>query len=396
MHILIIPSWYPKNPDDIGGSFFREQALALHRNDCKVGVIAPQLRSLRSWKSIFTGQKGIFYELDEGIPTYRRHGMAWFLRIPHGNEKLWIYYGLKLFEEYIKNHGMPDILHAHSLLYGGVLAREIKLRYGLPFVVTEHSSAYARKLLHSWQIVLAQEAAEQAAKRIAVSESFCSILANTFHGKASEWHYIPNIVSVFFEKNYSNENKSLNSNFVFCNVSLLTPPKCIDLLLRAFSLAFKRNSSLSLIIGGDGPEMINLQNIANQLGIRHQVKFAGILSREEVVNLMKKSHAYVLASHVETFGVALVESLALGKPVIATRCGGPESIVRPEDGYLVPVNDVHALADAMQRMFQNYALFDQKSIREKCLARFGEKTVTDNVKMLYRQVLTKETIRTND
>ena len=51
MHVLIIPSWYPEYPEDVRGCFFREQALALQKYGCKVGVIYPQLRSLKNWKS---------------------------------------------------------------------------------------------------------------------------------------------------------------------------------------------------------------------------------------------------------------------------------------------------------------------------------------------------------
>ena len=46
MHVLIIPSWYPEHSEDVGGGFFREQALALQTHGCKVGVIYPQLRPL--------------------------------------------------------------------------------------------------------------------------------------------------------------------------------------------------------------------------------------------------------------------------------------------------------------------------------------------------------------
>jgi glycosyltransferase involved in cell wall biosynthesis len=383
MHVLIIPSWYPKNPEDIGGSFFREQALALKRNGCKVGVIAPQLRSIRQWRSIFNGPRGMAHELDDGIPTYRWHGTAWLPRIPYANAKLWVSCGCKLFTQYVKENGMPDILHAHSLLNAGVLAREISLRYGIPFVVTEHSTAFSRNLVKNWQFGLAQEAAEKASSRIAVSEPFCNLLGNLFQGQGEKWLYIPNIVSSSFENEELKVKKLSDGLFSFCNVSFLDPKKGIDILLRAFAIAFKGRSGIQLVIGGEGPEKLTLENLASELGISSQIKFLGLLSRKEVVNLMKNSHAYVLSSHFETFGVVLVEALALGRPVIATKCGGPESIVTPQDGYLVPPNEVNLLAEAMRSMYEEYCSFDQQKIRERCLDRFSEKAVSSALKELY-------------
>ena len=56
MHVVVLPSWYPKSETDVDGIFFRLQAQALQRKGLKVGVIAPLFRSLRTeWKSILTG-----------------------------------------------------------------------------------------------------------------------------------------------------------------------------------------------------------------------------------------------------------------------------------------------------------------------------------------------------
>ncbi len=395
MHVLLIPSWYPLHPEDIHGSFFREQALALKRNGCKVGVIAPQLRSIRQWRLIFTSPRGMSDELDDGIPTYRWHGTAWFPRIPYANARLWVSFGCKLFEQYVKENGMPDILHAHSLLNAGVLARDISLRYGIPFVVTEHSSAFGRKLLRRWQLDLARKAADEASIRLAVSEAFCNILSKDLKGKVSTWQYLPNIVSVDFER-ASFKEKKRGDSFIFCNVSFLNKNKGLDVLLNAFALVFKKQPDVSLTLGGKGPEESNLKTLAEDLDIKNQVHFPGMLSRKQVIDVMKNSHAFVLSSHFETFGVVLVEALALGRPVIATKCGGPESIVTPQDGYLVPPNEVNLLAEAMRSMYEEYCSFDQQKIRERCLDRFSEKAVSSALKELYFHVINQEKEKYNN
>jgi glycosyltransferase involved in cell wall biosynthesis len=86
---------------------------------------------------------------------------------------------------------------------------------------------------------------------------------------------------------------------------------------------------------------------------------------------LHQSHCLVLPSEVETFGLALVEAMACGLPVIATRCGGPEDIVTDETGILIPVNDEPALYRAMATMLQSCDKYDAQQIRRYALEKFG-------------------------
>lgn len=91
-----------------------------------------------------------------------------------------------------------------------------------------------------------------------------------------------------------------------------------------FARVLEQYPDLLLEIGGDGPEKTKLEELVTKLGINKNIKFLGQLTRDEVKNKMnEESSAFVLSSEYETFGVVVVEALALGKPVIATKCGGP-------------------------------------------------------------------------
>ena len=71
MHVVVLPSWYPKSETDVDGIFFRLQAQALQRKGLKVGVIAPLFRSLRTeWKSILTGPYGMRHHQQGGLNIY--------------------------------------------------------------------------------------------------------------------------------------------------------------------------------------------------------------------------------------------------------------------------------------------------------------------------------------
>ncbi len=387
MHILIIPSWYPASPTDIRGSFFREQTLALARNGCRVGVIYPAQRSLRQWSSIFSGRYGLAEENDCGLPTLRWYSMRWFPRAPRATKAILIRQGRQLFKAYVARHGTPDLLHAHAALYGGVIARALHKKTGIPYVITEHSSAYARNIMSSAQKSMALEAVTHASCRMAVSGALGTLLQDYFGAEAGQWISVPNIVSNRFADCPISRSRQSGNSFVFLCVAGLNPTKALDNLLAAFSLAYKNNLQVTLRIGGDGAERQKLEELARSSGINRQVCFLGALTREQVVREMAETDVVVLPSHYETFGVVVVEALAMGKPVVATRCGGPESILRSQDGELVPVNDPRALGAALQKIRRNIDRYNPQEIRGACLARFGETAIITKLKAVYQEVL---------
>ena len=389
MHVLIIPSWYPAQAGDIGGSFFREQALAVHKQGCKVGVIYPQLRSLRDTKSIFTGARGLDITNDEGLHTYRQHGVQWLPKLRRLQARQFVSMGMRLFKAYIKDHGLPDIVHVHSLLYAGGVAAEIKRRYGIPFVVTEHSSAFARGLVSTQQKRSATRWAEAAEIRWAVSGAFAILMARIMSAeKDMAWKEMPNIVHESF-LTCDSSAKLPSSNFIFTHISFLNKNKNVDALINAFELVHKKHSCARLVIGGDGPERAALEALSKILDLGESISFKGMLSRTQVRNEMIAMNAFVLPSRYETFGVVLVEAMALGKPVVATRCGGPESIVVPEAGLLVPINDVAAMAAAMCEIMEKQESYDPAQMREYCREKFSEAVIGRKLIESYRIALSQ-------
>ena len=388
MHVLVIPSWYPRHIGDVSGSFFREQALALRKNGCKVGVIYPELLSLRSWRTFSPRKRGIQMQCDAGIPTYRSHGMNWFPRLDRLASRLFVRHGQQLYKRYVEENGVPDIIHAHSLLYGGVLANEIRKKYQIPFVVTEHSTAFARNLISSAGISVAAAAASNAAMKFAVSEAFAKLLNESFELGASLWTEMPNIVSENFLKVDLKRKKDLKE-FVFLNVALMQEKKKQILILEAFASIKKYHNEIRLTFVGDGPERKKIEKRSVELGIHADVKFTGLLTRDLVLQEMMGSDAFVLASSHETFGVVVIEALALGIPVIATRCGGPESILREKDGVLIPTNDVDALATAMEKVLATRDDYDSDEIRKACASRYSESSIAARLRLAYQSCVSE-------
>jgi len=380
VHVLVIPSWYPARPGDISGSFFREQALALHWHGCKVGVIYPQLRSLRQWRGPI-GARGVSREFDQGMPVLRSYGVNPFPLLHSAASRWWVRHGLKLYRRYEAEFGRPDVVHAHAALYGGALARQLWLREGLPYVLTEHSSMYPRGRVSPAQARIARDAARDARRRFAVSAAFARFLQGYFDAADGAWEVMPNIVDASFGERSLEEGSA--DGFTFLTVGGLNENKGIDLLLAAFARGFADDRDVRLRVGGHGPERARLERLAVQLGIADRVSFLGALTRQQVAEELARAQALVHPSRYETFGVAIVEALAMGRPVVATRCGGPDDIVTARDGLLVPVDDEAALAEALRELRRNIAGYDAAEIRRASLARFGEAAVIARLRDAY-------------
>jgi glycosyltransferase involved in cell wall biosynthesis len=124
--------------------------------------------------------------------------------------------------------------------------------------------------------------------------------------------------------------------------------KGLDVLLRAMALVRSRGLDLNLVLLGEGPLRHQLEELARQLGIDDSVHFAGFQGLQEVRRQLRRCMVFVLPSRVEPFGIAILEAMVFGKPVLATTVGGiPEIITHLENGYLVPPDDSDALADAV-------------------------------------------------
>ena len=109
----------------------------------------------------------------------------------------------------------------------------------------------------------------------------------------------------------------------------------------------------------------------------------------QVADTIAESDVLVSASNYETFGVVIIESLALGVPVISTNSGGPESIVTKDDGILIPPNDEKALSEAMNRMLVSIDRYNAAEIRHRCFARFSEKIVTKKLLHIYEEIISE-------
>ncbi len=136
-----------------------------------------------------------------------------------------------------------------------------------------------------------------------------------------------------------------------CAVARLSEQKGLPILIDACAVLRRAGVAFELRIGGDGPLRARLEERIAALDLGGCVKLLGWLSGSETRALMEESRALVLSSFAEGLPVVLMESMALGRPVVATRITGIPELVRDgENGFLVTAADVEGLAAAMQRV----------------------------------------------
>ena len=278
---------------------------------------------------------------------------------------------------------MPDLIHAHSAVWAGVAAAELKRRYGLPYVITEHSSAYARELFKAWQTPYLRTAFRQADYATAVSGALATSV-KSYVGTA-RITVIPNMVDTDYF--HLPPERKKETPFRFLVVAFLTANKGIDILIRAFAKVLEQHPDLLLDIGGDGTQREALETLTRLLDISRSVRFLGELSRKQVRNAMWQANCFVLPSYVETFGIVLVEAMSTGLPVVATHCGGPTGFVISEVGRLVEPGNVDKLAVAMEAVYMNPAQYNATSSRDYAVEHFHSDTVTQTLLDVYTRVI---------
>ncbi|EFB41975.1 MULTISPECIES: glycosyltransferase [Parachlamydia] len=392
LHVLWLPSWYPIEENPLKGIFFQEQAQALHQVGIDIGIIYPEVRPLKDWRWA-QGVKNHFqssFSIENQIPTYRKHGWNLFPKMAKQQMRSWIVQAEALFKRYVAKQGKPALIHAHSVLWGGIAAKEISKKWNIPYLITEHFTGILKKkpfgtfLDDCWSRPYLSEAYRQASQVFSVGSALKDVVEHYAH---RDVHVLPN----FFDSDFfvlPKQQKQFVPFRFFC-LAHLTTNKNYPVLLKAFQLAYQKNPHICLEIGGEGELRGQLEQMARDYQIAPAVHFLGPLSRTEVLKAMHRAHAFVLPSNFETFGVVLIEALATGLPVIATRCGGPEDIVNNEVGILIPPNDPLALSQALKNIQTQINRYDPEKLRENAVSRFSRQVVTQKLIQFYRLACSK-------
>jgi glycosyltransferase involved in cell wall biosynthesis len=372
--IFIISRGYPSTNDPLNGIFELDQANALKNFGYNIVFVVLDFRSFRKKR-----KWGFFSRNINGMKCFH-------ISFPLGNithpifnfiakKVTWI--GCEFLE---RDFGKPKLLHSHFFLISS-LAIEIKKKFNVPLITTEHSSLINTEIVDKRTYSIANEVYNNSSLIISVSSALSKKIFSNFKVHSI---VLPNIVNanVFYQSN-DKSIKKIESEFVFVSVGTLTYNKGFDLLIKAFSLA-RLGNSVKLKIIGNGELFDELKLLALKLKIYEQIEFLGFLARDEIVKIFNTANAFVLASRGETFGLVYIEALISGLPIIATSCGGPEDFVNDSNGIIIPINDIDKLADSLKRMYNSYKTYDLASISEKAYNKYSPPIIAQELSNLYQ------------
>jgi glycosyltransferase involved in cell wall biosynthesis len=378
LYILYVTCGYPSQKYKTHGIFEFDQAKALAQAGLKVIYASIDVRSFRRYRKW-------------GFESFEKDGVQIeAINIPCGAlpeeivDNIRILALRKLYKKIVCKYGQPNLVHAHFINFGYIAAQLFEDK-NVPLILTEHYSGMNQNVLSDYLTKIGNYTYRRMDKVIAVS----GYLANNINEKFGvQPIVIPNIVDT--ESFSYNHSKKCHDDFYFISVGSLTKNKRMDLLIKAFHQAFGNCNNVKLFIYGEGPEQKKLEDIIRSFDLTNRVLLMGLAERKAIANKMTECDCFVLASELETFGVAYIEALAMGLPVIATKCGGPEDFVTNENGMLINVkgdNDISVLVSALNNIRNNISIYNRKSISELTKKRFGSLIIANELKQVYSNFL---------
>jgi L-malate glycosyltransferase len=283
----------------------------------------------------------------------------------------------------------PDFVHAHYVSGYGTLA---VLTHFRPLIISVWGADIfefpQKSRIHAWRIRRNLEAAD-------VVLSTSEVMAReTARYTAKSIRVTPFGVDIDVFSPGAVQSIFASTDIVIGTVKTLAPKYGIDVLIRAFKIVKEKHPSLplKLLIVGGGPLRESLQALTRHLDIEPDTVFAGEVAHSEVPRYqnMLSISVSVSVQHSESFGVAVIEASACGKPVIVSNVGGlPEVVEAGHTGLIVPVRDVPATATAIESLILDPELRVQmgRAGRELVLQRYAWPKNVQTMLGIYSELL---------
>lgn len=371
--ILFISSWFPNKLEPTNGNFVQRHSEAVSLlHDVEI------LHAIGDFKQ---NEKFIFDDkVINGIRT---------LIVYYKNSKnplLNFYRRMKAYQLGFKRVEKPDLVHGNVLHNNMLFAVYLKVKYKIPFVITEHWSVFQE--VNHFKIskiskIIARTIANRASYILPVTQNLIFGLRKL--KIFTSMKVIGNVVDTAI----FNFEKRQSQNFTFLHISNLIPLKNPDKIIKIAVKLYNENSNFVLEIGGDG-DVDMLNSLIRGYNAESYIKTFGMISSQEVANKMKNANCFVLFSNYENQPCVILESFATGIPVIAPQVGGISEIVGKNRGILVKKADEKALFEAMKNVLEDKIAFESPEvIRSYVVDNFSKQKIAEQFSEIYNKVLTK-------
>jgi glycosyltransferase involved in cell wall biosynthesis len=387
MRVLFLAHNFPRYSGDPVGSFILRLAVALKTHGIDVHVVAPAAAN--------APQEAII----EGIPVSRYHyaprrleTLAYTGTMGTQVRRFW---GARLAMLGLVVSGYRaamrvaartkiDVVHAHWWFPGGLVARAIRARKGIPYVVTMHGSDIRLGSTAPGGPALFKAVAGQAFAITTVSTWLAAQARQLDPATVPVVAPMPVAPDLF----HPGEGR-IADRLLF--IGKLTPQKGLEYLLRA--LARMKSRPTVDVVGAGRVDDAHLRDLAVQLGVADRVTWHPLLTQAELAVLYRTAAIHVIPAIEEGLGLTAVEALLSETPVVAFDSGGiPDIVVDGQTGLLVPPGDTGGLAVAVDRLLADseYRLRLGREGRRFALTHFGP----DAVARQYATLLTDAARRT--
>lgn len=384
MKVLVLSHLYPNPIANMSGRFVHNP-LRLLKEHCQIEVISPvpwfPLPGFGLWSAYRRVPR---VAVLDGIRVQYPRRFALPRRMLF--TKLWRFHLRALLNSI--GH-VPDIIHAHCAYPDGRAAIEYGAQIGRPVVITVHGSdiKILPQIKPQWRQLIV-EALTRAAAVVAVSQELRRAVVQ-LGVSADRVFCIPNGVDCrLFSATGARPPGKEGWRLLY--VGRFVEAKGLRVLLAALAQVRSQGRDVSLTLVGGHPATGTAHSFLPQvatLNLSAHVSFEDAVPWEDLPQYMAAADLFVLPSFSEGLTTSLVEAMACGLPVIATRCGGPEEVVHEEVGRLVAVGDAEDLAAGILAVLDGYDGYDREAIRRQAEARYDYRRVAARIHALYEEVL---------
>ena len=381
LHVLVIPTWYPNGKDKLIGIYHKTFCKALVENvEVDVNMLYIDRQGIKQLPK-YPFMKKRYDDVYEGYTVYIRRMMSLSKLGYKVQVRAYTKTVEKLFKEYVKIKGKPDVIHAHVAVPAGYAAAYIGKKYGIPVIVTEHAFRHFSNPDAKEFVDFVMENT----RFTCVSEYLRTMLREK-HNISAE--VLANVVDTSV---FSKPKKPCNDEvFRLVTVSALRPGKCVDDTIKA--LRMLRDSGeigeFEFTVVGTGEAEGIYRQAMDDLDMNDCVNFVGRKTPEEASEYLSCADALVIASNIETFGIPAIEALAAGVPVVTTRCKGPEGFLDEKCAEFCEIENPEDLARAIKRMYDRRGTFDEDYLRSVA-DRFGSKAIAQQAYEMYKEIVNR-------
>ena len=344
-------------------------------------------------------------------PPFRLSGLSeniFFHEVPISSYPLFEYppYTLTLTSQLtdLVRHHQVDILHMHYAIphaTSALLARQILEQEGVtvPVVTTLHGTDITIVGRDPSFAPVVRYSMNQSDGLSAVSEYLRRETLDNFQID-KDITVIPNSIDTRRFRRIDNpklrEEICPKCEKVLVHISNFRPVKNATQVIRIFHRLREQGQSVKLLMVRDGPDRMPAEHLCRELGVREHVRFLG--KQECIEDILSIGDVFILPSASETFGLAALEAMACGLPVIASNIGGlPELVEDGETGFLCPLNDIDAFAERAKLLMMDDGLLKKmgKAARARAVKEFDVTRIVPMYEAFYEESIATQRVRMN-